>query len=151
MADKEAALYARSYVEDRIEGEVLAEGYASESGYADLVFREDDALVFAFIKANRGPLLPDDTLAASDRAMFERIAADWLMGNETPSCIVRCDTISMAIKGEGKALIRHHRDALSGVGIERSAEEKKPAANRQHAQTKRDAPKKEKKAKAHER
>lgn len=151
MKDREAIEFARHYVKERIGGEVLAEGYTSESGYADLVFREDDALAFAFVKAERGTTLPDDTLTASDRAMFERIAGDWLMGNDVPSCAVRCDTISMAIQGEGKALIRHHRDALSGVGIERASEEKKPAASRHKRPEKRNEPKKEKKAKAQER
>jgi len=102
--------------------------YICEAGTIDIVFTEDDALIFARVDATAGNTLPDEIPAASYRAKHEMIAINYLTNHDLPSSRVRFDTIRVAMVSENRALICHHRDALGTdreQQIDRSTETKR--------------------------
>lgn len=112
LDDKESkAIRAASIYLEEKGAKILDTGYTCEAGTIDLVFTEDDALVFALVKASSGNALPDERLTANDRVRLEMIAFDYLASHDLPNSRVRFDTISLA--GEGRMLLCHHRNALA--------------------------------------
>lgn len=96
--------------------DIIEEGWAHGKDTIDFIAREDDELVFieAVIRENTGTGLGSE---ASNRAKMERIAAAYLADHlETPEGTVRFDVCTILILGDSKALIRHHRNALSDSG-----------------------------------
>ena len=125
---KQLAIDAASIYLQRHDAVIIATGYICEAGSIDLVFREDDELVFSVVKAADGFTIPDDHLSASDMTRMETVAASFLDSHDLPSSSIRFDTISMAMLSNGRMLLKHHRDALGGARepqLEHSAEERK--------------------------
>lgn len=101
---------------ERHEMEILETGWAHGKDKIDYVINDEGELVFIAcnIRENAGKGIGDENL---DRDMFERIAAAYLAEHiDLPEGIVRFDTVSMLILGDSKALLRHHRNALSVAG-----------------------------------
>jgi putative endonuclease len=73
---------------------------------------ENDDLVFIATRIRtEGVDLPEEDFS---RKKLERIAAAYLAANQSlPEGTVRFDIVSMLVLGSHKALIRHHRSALS--------------------------------------
>jgi putative endonuclease len=93
--------------------EILEEGWAHGADVADIVAKDGDAgcLVIADV------LVKDDGLdmpeEKPDRDKFERIAAAYLAGlDEATDFSIRYDIISILVINSGKALLRHHINAL---------------------------------------
>jgi Holliday junction resolvase-like predicted endonuclease len=104
---------------------VIDTEYTCEAGCADVVFREGDELAFANVAISEGAL-PDEKLTIKDRSRMEAVACDYLMNRDIPSCRVRFDAVSVAMMGEGKVMLRHHRDVFSQLperDIKRSGKE----------------------------
>lgn len=96
--------------------EILETGWAHGKDKIDYVVDDEGELVFITckIRENTGKGIGDEKL---DRDMFERIAAAYLAEHiDLPEGTVRFDTVSMLILGDSKALLRHHRNALSVAG-----------------------------------
>lgn len=92
--------------------EILEESWAHGKDSIDFIAREDDELVFVAVKITDGGI--DFPTEKVNRKSLERVAAAYLAANlDTPEGSVRFDVVSMLILGETKALIRHHRPALS--------------------------------------
>ena len=126
---KQLAIDAASIYLQRHDAVIIATGYICEAGSIDLVFREDNDLVFSVVKAADGFTIPDDHLSASDMTRMETVAASFLDSHDLPSSSIRFDTISMAMLSNGRMLLKHHRDALGGAREphleQRSTEEKR--------------------------
>jgi Holliday junction resolvase-like predicted endonuclease len=136
----------RAAAERYLEGcgaEVLDVGYTCEAGCADVVFREDDELVFAEVKSKDGTSLPEERISRALRSRMETVAACYLKDHNAPSCAVRFDVISMAKLGKGQVLLRHHRGAFSAPALTDTERSKDAARPRQQgkAQPKADGPK----------
>lgn len=93
----------------------LAEGgwaWDGRPGYVGVDRRDDGALVFvAFeVAEDRGEGFPDERV---DRRLLERAAVDYLAQHEeAPSGRFRFDYVTALVVGEGRAVVRHHRDVL---------------------------------------
>jgi putative endonuclease len=95
--------------------DIIEEGWAHGKDSIDFIAREDDDLVFIATKtADGGSDIPAEKV---NRKSLERVAAAYLAANlDIPEGSVRFDIVSMLILGESRALIRHHRSALSESG-----------------------------------
>ena len=96
--------------------DIIETGWAHGKDKIDYVVDDEGELVFIAckIRENTGKGIGDET---ANRDMFERIAAAYLAEHlEIPEGAVRFDIVSMLILGDSKALIRHHRNALSVAG-----------------------------------
>lgn len=95
--------------------EILEEGWAHGKDSIDFIARDGEDLVFIAAKIKDGGSdLPAEKL---NRKSLERVAAAYLAANlDIPEGSIRFDIVSMLILGESKALLRHHRSALSDSG-----------------------------------
>lgn len=95
--------------------DIIEEGWAHGKDSIDLIAREDDDLVFVTTRiAEGGSDIPAEKV---NRKSLERVAAAYLAANlDLPEGSVRFDVVSMLILGESRALLRHHRSALSDSG-----------------------------------
>jgi putative endonuclease len=103
---------AATYLERR-GFEIIEEMWAHGSDSVDIIAREDDDLVFVDVQVRDDGAreMPEEQ---PDRDRFERIAVAYLAesGDEADFAI-RYDIISLLVIGGSKALLRHHRNALS--------------------------------------
>jgi putative endonuclease len=103
-----------AYLKDN-ELDIIDEDYTCAAGTVDLIFRDNSELVFATVNSSQGLELPEDSLTKTDREQMEIAAASYLAGHDLPSTRVRFDILGIALVGEGKAWLRHHRDAFSDI------------------------------------
>ncbi|MBQ9042144.1 MAG: YraN family protein [Eggerthellaceae bacterium] len=74
------------------------------------------AFVFGRVRSNLGVGIPDESV---DRKAFERLAAAYFAEHpELADCPVRADAVSLLVLSDNRALIRHHKDALSACGLD---------------------------------
>ncbi len=97
---------------------ILDVDWASREGTkVDLVANDEGCLVFVDLTAKEygdGPLEGGKI----PRSEFEVAAAGWLAANPNEADVrVRFDTVDMLVVDSGKALLRHHINAL-GCGVE---------------------------------
>jgi putative endonuclease len=119
--------------------DILDESYTCRAGAIDLIYQEDDELVFATVNLSQGLVMPDERLTENDRVRMEIAAVSYLAGHDFPSCRVRFDTLMIAQIDEDKAMLCHHRDAFSTVresSIDRSAEARRIMGTKSHQSTK---------------
>ncbi|MDR1016421.1 MAG: YraN family protein [Coriobacteriales bacterium] len=95
--------------------QIVERNYRCSSGEADLIFREDQTLVFAEVKTRSGIEygLPEDSVTRAKRKRYEQIALNYLAGHACPSCRVRFDVIAITMISPNQVLLRHHRDAFA--------------------------------------
>lgn len=96
--------------------EVVEQNWAHGSDAIDFIADDGEDLVFIACSAsqNTGEGMPVEEV---DRKAFERIAAAYLAEAEgVGSREVRYDHVHLLVIGEGRALLRHHINALSVVG-----------------------------------
>jgi putative endonuclease len=92
---------------------IIERNWRCEAGEADIIAREDGDIVFIEVKTRSNPEmgLPEDAVTPAKRKRYERIAMYYLMEKGPPSSKIRFDVIAILL-AEGKALLRHHRDAF---------------------------------------
>jgi len=97
--------------------EIVQRNWKCQYGEADIVARDLDELVFVEVKTRttetRG--LPEEAVTYKKRQRYERIALEYLFSHDLPSMGIRFDVVAMVLNQDGKAFLRHHRDAY-GVG-----------------------------------
>lgn len=95
--------------------EILEEGWTHGSDTVDFIAWDEGDLVFINCQVcrNCGEGFPEEKL---DRDALERVAIAYLADRQgADDCMVRFDLVSMMIVADDKALLRHHRNALSEV------------------------------------
>lgn len=110
--DTKAMKGIKDYLERR-GFEILEERWAHGGDTIDFIANEEDALVFIScqLRQNSGEGFSEEAL---DRGSLERLAAAYLTEHlDSGDCAVRFDAVSMLVLGEDRALLRHHRNALS--------------------------------------
>jgi Holliday junction resolvase-like predicted endonuclease len=113
--DKSHAMNGAKYYLTTHGMNLIDENCMTPAGQIDLVFQEDDELVFAMVDYSEGLVMPDEMLAKDDRVRMEIAAASYLGSNDMPSSGVRFDTLKIALLDETKMFLCHRRDAYSVV------------------------------------
>ncbi len=93
--------------------EILEENWAHDGDIIDFIANEEDDLVFIScqLRQNNGEGFPKEV---PDRNSLERLAASCLTEHiDSGDCTVRFDLVSILILNDERALLRHHRNALS--------------------------------------
>jgi putative endonuclease len=93
--------------------EIIERGWAHGKDKVDFIADDEGDLVFisCTIRTNDGNGLDDEE---PNRKRFERIASTYLAEHlDLPESTIRHDIVSMLVLSENRALIRHHRNALS--------------------------------------
>ena len=87
----------------------LTANFRSARGEIDLVFREDDCLVFVEVKtrAAGGWVRPARAVNARKRRLLTRCAFDYLRLLKTPPVKIRFDIVEVLLHGGVVAQIRH--------------------------------------------
>jgi Holliday junction resolvase-like predicted endonuclease len=108
--------FATTYFNDKHEKtRIIEENYQCEAGKVELVIEEDDTIAFVNVNLTEAAEMPEDDLSPKHRMLFESIAIDYLTSHNLPSCVVRFDIIQISLR-DGRALLRHHRDAFASQG-----------------------------------
>lgn len=96
---------------------VIARNWSCLAGEADIIARDQDALVFVEVKtrSNIEKGLPEEAVTKEKRSRYERIAAFFLADFPEVDIPIRFDIISILVVQEDKALIRHH---INAFGVE---------------------------------
>ena len=119
MTDKRKKLGGRGeevaclYLE-RKGARIVERNWKCQAGEADIIMRDDEDLVFVEVKARSSIAtgLPEEAVTLKKRQRYERIALEYLFSHDLPSVRIRFDVIAMVINPEGKAFLRHHKDAF---------------------------------------
>jgi putative endonuclease len=87
----------------------LTANFSAGRGEIDLIFREDDCLVFVEVKARAegGWLRPAATVNARKRLLLTKCAFDYLRLLKTPPIKIRFDIVEVLLDGDAVAEIRH--------------------------------------------
>ena len=93
--------------------EILETSWECSAGGADIIARDDAAVVFVEVNARTGAEagFPAEAGTEAKRAKFERTAIAYMAGYEETDVSVRFDIISMVVIGESRAMLRHHINA----------------------------------------
>ncbi|MDR3316115.1 MAG: YraN family protein [Coriobacteriales bacterium] len=105
--------YACHYLE-RQGVRILERNWRCKAGEADIIACEDEDLVFIEVKTRRSAAagLPEEAVTPEKRKRYEGIALHYLATHSLPSSRVRFDVIALSVIDEGRAFVRHHRDAF---------------------------------------
>jgi putative endonuclease len=92
---------------------ILERNWRCQAGEADVIAREGDDLVFVEVKTrtSNSAGFPEDAVNREKRRRYEKIATEYLFSHNLPSARVRFDVMALLLSGDGKAFLRHHRDA----------------------------------------
>jgi Holliday junction resolvase-like predicted endonuclease len=120
---------AKAYLGHHEDIEIVQTDFNCHAGKADIIFREDGALVFACVRGSNDGTMPDENKIPLTRKDFEQIAIQYLYNNNVESCMVRFDDISMSINDDHRALLRRHRDCFANA--ERGGAEKTMVAHKE--------------------
>jgi putative endonuclease len=92
---------------------ILERNWRCQAGEADVIAREGDDLVFIEIKTrtSHSAGFPEDAVNREKRRRYEKIAMEYLFSHDLPSVHVRFDVMALLLSRDGKAFLRHHRDA----------------------------------------
>ena len=100
---------------------IIDKNWRCPAGEIDLVYQDDDHLVFANILAaeNCEDEFPADPVIKDDLKFLELMAYNFLKSHLTiHSTGVRFDSITIAFTGERSAFIRFHKDVFGIAGID---------------------------------
>ena len=94
--------------------EILERNWRCPAGEADIIAREDDAVVFVEVKTRTSLVkgLPSEAVDESKRARYEKIAGWYLRDYEFVDIPIRFDVIALLVVSEDRALIRHYQNAF---------------------------------------
>ena|ERR1035441_5977001 len=87
----------------------LTSNFSAGRGEIDLVFREDDCLVFVEVKTRGvgGWTRPAAAVNARKRRLLTQCAFDYLRLLKTPPIKIRFDVVEVLLQGDAVAEIRH--------------------------------------------
>ncbi|MDR0350600.1 MAG: YraN family protein [Coriobacteriales bacterium] len=117
MQRKQLGVTGENIVCQYLEGrgvEILERNWRCQSGEADVIAREQEDLVFIEIKTRSSVHagFPEDAVTRQKRRRYEKIATEYLFTHNLPSVRVRFDVMALLLSEDGKAFLRHHRDAF---------------------------------------
>ena len=97
--------------------EIVARNWTCYAGEADIIARDDDAIVFVEVKTRRDcdKGMPAEAVTQDKRERYERIALEYLKDCEITDAPVRFDIISIVAISSDRALVRHHINAFGGA------------------------------------
>lgn len=87
----------------------LTANFRTERGEIDLVFRDEDCLVFVEVKARKagGWTRPSRAVNAGKRLRLTKCAFDYLRLLQNPPIKIRFDIVEVLLEGETVAEVRH--------------------------------------------
>ena len=97
---------------------IVEDGYSCDQGEVDFVAMDgENCMCFVEVMTrfahSSDPQFPNEALGNAKRLRLEGIAMSYLMSNESPMNIrIRFYIISIAAWGEGRAVLRYHKNAL---------------------------------------
>lgn len=96
---------------------ILERNWTCFAGEADIIARDDDALVFIEVKTRKDCQkgFPSEAVGPKKRERYEKIALAYLSDHDTGEVPVRFDVVSIVVAGKNKAMVRHHINAFSVV------------------------------------
>ncbi|MGI6591406.1 MAG: YraN family protein [Eggerthellaceae bacterium] len=97
--------------------EILERNWTCGAGEADIIAREDDAILhFVEVKTRSGieKGFPSEAVTPKKRERYERIALAYLAQGDMRDVSVVFDIISIVATGKNRAFLRYHRNAFSG-------------------------------------
>lgn len=99
---------------DRRGYEIVERNWTCAAGEADIIARDDDAVVFVEVKtrSNCDCGMPSEAVDEAKRDRYERIAALFLQGYDVVDVPVRFDIVSIVVIAPDRAMIRHHINAF---------------------------------------
>lgn len=93
--------------------EVIERGWDCAAGTADLIAKDDGTLVFFEVQVRDMPQgFPSGIIPREKRARFERIALSYLSQSEISNVGIRFDVLGLIPLSPGRAMVRHHINAL---------------------------------------
>ena len=95
--------------------EILEHNWHCFAGEADIIARDEDALVFVEVKTRSDVMcgLPSEAVDKKKRARYEKIALCYISTYDQPECLLRFDVISILFADAHRALLRHHINAFA--------------------------------------
>lgn len=100
---------------------IVEDGYSCGQGEVDFVAMDgENCMCFVEVMTrfahSSDPQFPNEAVDNAKRRRLEGIAMSYLMSNESPMNIrIRFDIISIAAWGEGRAVLRYHKNALEAA------------------------------------
>jgi putative endonuclease len=93
---------------------VLARNWRCEIGELDVVCMDGDGIVVCEVKTRSGTDFgtPAEAVGAAKAARVRRLAQRWLRENDVRHCPVRHDIVSVLIRQDQPAEVRHLRGAF---------------------------------------
>lgn len=103
-------LFSRGY-------DILERNWTCFAGEADIIARDESALVFVEVKTRSGceKGFPAEAVNAEKRERYEKIALAFLSEYDVADISVRFDVVSIVVIAPDRALIRHQIDAFSAA------------------------------------
>ena len=94
--------------------EIVERNWTCAAGEADIIARDDDAVVFVEVKTRSSCDcgMPAEAVDEAKRDRYERIAALFLQGYDVVDVPVRFDIVSIVVIAPDRAMIRHHINAF---------------------------------------
>ncbi|MDR1185242.1 MAG: YraN family protein [Coriobacteriales bacterium] len=93
--------------------EIIERNWKCQAGEADVIIREGDDIVFVEVKTRSSDSagFPEEAVNLKKRRRYEKIAMEYLFSHDLPTARVRFDVLALLLSNNGKAFLRHHRDA----------------------------------------
>jgi putative endonuclease len=93
--------------------EIIERNWKCQAGEADVIVREGDDIVFVEVKTRSSDSagFPEEAVNLKKRRRYEKIAMEYLFSHDLPAARVRFDVLALLLSNNGKAFLRHHRDA----------------------------------------
>jgi putative endonuclease len=93
--------------------EIIERNWKCQAGEADVIAREGDDIIFVEVKTRSSDSagFPEEAVNYRKRRRYEKIAMEYLFSHDLPSARVRFDVLALLLSTNGKAFLRHHRDA----------------------------------------
>ena len=97
--------------------DIVARNWTCYAGEADIIARDDDAVVFVEVKTRRNcdKGMPSEAVTPEKRERYERIALEYLAHCDIVDVPIRFDIVSIVIIAPDRAVVRHHINAFGGV------------------------------------
>lgn len=97
--------------------EIVARNWECCAGEADIIARDEHAIVFVEVKTRsdceKG--FPAEAVTAEKRERYERIACLFLSDYDISDVNVRFDVVSIVVVASDRALVRHHINAYTAA------------------------------------
>ncbi len=97
--------------------DIVARNWTCYAGEADIIARDDDAVVFVEVKTRRNcdKGMPSEAVTPEKRERYERIALEYLANCGIVDVPIRFDIVSIVIIAPDRAVVRHHINAFGGA------------------------------------